>query len=160
MQVAFPMCCVLCAVGASACYWMSNFLGRDIIVYWMPQKLHLMQSKITSQEMGLLPYLIFIRLFPFTPNSFINLASPLLNVPYVPFVISVFIGLMPYNFITIQAGDLVNELHSTKDIFSVSTICKMVALSIAFLSVFLAKRFVVPRLQWVRKSLFLLFELS
>jgi len=146
LSVAFPLCCVLSALGSSGAYWISHFLGREIVEYWMPTKLQQMQIKVTSQQMGLFPYLVFIRLFPFTPNWFINLASPLINVPFFLFAASVFVGLMPYNFITTQAGDLVNELHSTRDIFSFTTICKMLAVSFVFAGVFLGKKFLLPRM--------------
>ncbi|KAF9314925.1 Transmembrane protein 41A, partial [Podila minutissima] len=48
--------------------------------------------------------LLLIRLFPLTPYWFINLASPLVGVPVIPFMTSMFLGCMPYNYICTQAG--------------------------------------------------------
>ena len=145
LWIAFPLCCILSTAGASGCYWLSHFLGREIIEYYMPSKLATLQKKVISQDSGLLPFLICIRMFPFTPNWFINLASPIISVPFLPFLISVFIGLLPYNYITVQAGSLVMELQSTKDIFTTATVCKLLFVSLFFFSLPIIKKYIVPK---------------
>ena len=37
-------------------------------------------------------FLLSLRLFPVTPNWFLNMASPIVGIPIMPFFISVFIG--------------------------------------------------------------------
>uniref|UniRef100_A0A9L0RTR3 Transmembrane protein 41A n=2 Tax=Equus caballus TaxID=9796 RepID=A0A9L0RTR3_HORSE len=37
-------------------------------------------------------FLLFLRLFPMTPNWFLNLSAPILNIPVVQFFFSVLIG--------------------------------------------------------------------
>lgn len=44
--------------------------------------------------------MIFMRVFPFTPNWFMNVASPHLRIPVLPFSVGVFFGLIPYNFLS------------------------------------------------------------
>ncbi|KAF9964009.1 Transmembrane protein 41A [Modicella reniformis] len=61
--------------------------------------------------------LLLIRLFPLTPYWFINLASPLVGVPVVPFMTSMFLGCMPYNYICAQAGAILSEIHELRDIY-------------------------------------------
>ncbi|KAI1319470.1 Transmembrane protein 41A [Mortierella claussenii] len=61
--------------------------------------------------------LLLIRLFPLTPYWFINLASPLVGVPVVPFMTSMFLGVMPYNYICAQAGAILSEIHELRDIY-------------------------------------------
>lgn len=150
---AYPLCCVLCTIGASCAYWQSHFLGKEIIEYWMPKKLQDLQGRVASQEMGLLTYLIVIRLFPFTPNWFINLASPIISIPYPLFLISVFIGLLPYNYVTTQAGNIVNELNSTKDVFSLSIVIKLILCCFVVLAIPIAKSYIAPKLQVFSKPL-------
>lgn len=48
--------------------------------------------------------MLFLRLTPLIPNWFVNLASPLVGIPYPYFLGASFIGLMPMNFILIQTG--------------------------------------------------------
>ncbi|KAF9412162.1 Transmembrane protein 41A [Podila epigama] len=61
--------------------------------------------------------LLLIRLFPLTPYWFINLASPLVGVPVIPFMTSMFLGCMPYNYICAQAGAILGEIHELRDIY-------------------------------------------
>lgn len=37
-------------------------------------------------------FLLFLRLFPMTPNWFLNLSAPILNIPISQFFLSVLIG--------------------------------------------------------------------
>ncbi|KAF9910843.1 Transmembrane protein 41A [Linnemannia zychae] len=61
--------------------------------------------------------LLLIRLFPLTPYWFINLASPLVGIPVIPFMTSMFLGCMPYNYICAQAGAILGEIHELRDIY-------------------------------------------
>jgi uncharacterized membrane protein YdjX (TVP38/TMEM64 family) len=84
--------------------------------------------------------LLFLRVFPFTPNWFLNLASPWLQVPLYMFSPSVLLGLMPYNFITVQAGAMLSTLKSTSDMLDPKTICSLVLLALGMLVPMLLKR--------------------
>ncbi|KAF9314622.1 hypothetical protein BG003_003959 [Podila horticola] len=78
-------------------------------------------SNTTTEEEddgpSLFMQLLLIRLFPLTPYWFINLASPLVGVPVVPFMTSMFLGCMPYNYICTQAGAILGEIHELRDIY-------------------------------------------
>lgn len=62
-------------------------------------------------------------------NRVINMVSPFLGIPVFPFFWSTFFGSMPYNFISAQAGQVLGELTSTADIFSISLILKLLLVS-------------------------------
>ncbi len=86
-------------------------------------------------------YLLGLRLFPATPNWLLNLISPLLGVPYVPFVMSVLIGLAPYNYLCTGAGSVLSTLTSVSDIFNAATLAKMGAMAVvAVLPTFLRSK--------------------
>ncbi|KAF9907376.1 Transmembrane protein 41A [Lobosporangium transversale] len=70
-----------------------------------------------SEGTSLFMQLLLIRLFPLTPYWFINLASPLVGVPVIPFMTSMFLGVMPYNYICAQAGAILSEIHELRDIY-------------------------------------------
>ncbi|KAG0241081.1 Transmembrane protein 41A [Mortierella sp. GBA43] len=70
-----------------------------------------------SEGTSLFMQLLLIRLFPLTPYWFINLASPLVGVPVIPFMTSMFLGCMPYNYICAQAGAILSEIHELRDIY-------------------------------------------
>lgn len=123
--VAFPLCCVLTALGASCCYLMSRyFLGDLLMVYWK-DKVQKLQEKVSSSSDCLLYYLLFLRLFPVTPNWLINLIAPLAGVPLTQFLITVFLGLMPYNFMCVQAGEVLSSLTSLDTLFSTQTFIRL-----------------------------------
>ncbi|KAG0250381.1 Transmembrane protein 41A [Mortierella polycephala] len=70
-----------------------------------------------SEGTSLFMQLLLIRLFPLTPYWFINLASPLVGVPVIPFMTTMFLGCMPYNYICAQAGAILGEIHELSDIY-------------------------------------------
>ena len=63
-------------------------------------------------------FLIFLRVFPGTPNWLMNLSFPHLNIGNCTFIISVMIGLAPWNFFTCSAGSILFELTDTKQIMN------------------------------------------
>lgn len=46
--------------------------------------------------------MLFLRLTPTLPHTFINVASPMVNVPYHIFFLGTFIGLIPAAFVTVR----------------------------------------------------------
>lgn len=131
--VGFPLTCLLSAVGASCCFFLSKLMGRDHIIRFFPDKVSVLQAKVRENSDRLLYFLLFIRLFPMTPNWFINITAPVLNIPIHLFFISVLIGLMPYNFICVQTGVILRDLQSMDDIFSFKVLLQLTMVAIAAL---------------------------
>jgi hypothetical protein len=48
--------------------------------------------QVAKHRENLLNYIIFLRVTPFLPNWFINIASPVIDVPLAPFFWGTFIG--------------------------------------------------------------------
>ena len=48
--------------------------------------------QVAENRDGLFFYLLFLRLFPMSPNWFMNMVAPLVGVPVHLFFLSVFIG--------------------------------------------------------------------
>ncbi|CAH1249272.1 TMEM41A [Branchiostoma lanceolatum] len=69
--------------------------------------------------------LLFLRLFPMTPNWFLNISSPIVGVPIWQFFFSVLIGLMPYNFVCVQTGGILSTIKSIDDVFSAKILMQM-----------------------------------
>jgi uncharacterized membrane protein YdjX (TVP38/TMEM64 family) len=95
-------CCATC--GACLCYTLSNFFGKGIIIRKYPSRVVDANKKIQEHKDNLLFYLLFLRLTPIVPNWLINLASPIIGVPFGMFVLATLLGLMPANWIHINAG--------------------------------------------------------
>lgn len=139
--------CTLTACGASCCFLLSKNLASEEIVMslserLLPGKLHTLREKIEdARARGQLPFLLlFLRVFPFTPNWFLNMASPWLQVPLKLFAPSVAFGLLPYNFITVNAGAMLSSLRSTRDLLDPGTIGLLVLLAVGMLIPALLKK--------------------
>jgi len=123
------LCCALTAVGATNCYLLSSFCCRQLLMKLCKRRIVDLTDMVHRNRHQLLYFLLFIRIFPMTPNWFVNMASPIVGVPLHMFVFSVFVGLMPYNFITVEAGDVLGTLSSLDDLFSRTTLLKLLLLA-------------------------------
>ncbi|KAI7897914.1 snare associated Golgi protein-domain-containing protein, partial [Cokeromyces recurvatus] len=123
---------LLTAGGATLAYGLAILVGEPLIrIPWMARKVEPLNRQLEEEKRsgGLFWWLLFARLFPFSPYWLINLISPLLDIPIIPFFWSTFLGSMPYNFVCAQAGDVLGDLTSTSDIVSVALVLKLLIVS-------------------------------
>ncbi|XP_007233829.2 transmembrane protein 41A-A [Astyanax mexicanus] len=119
------LACVLTTVGATLCFLLSQAFGKQHIVRLFPVKVTLLQRKVEENRSSLFFFLLFLRFFPMSPNWFLNMSSPIANIPVSLFFLSVFIGLMPYNFVCVQTGSVLSDLTSLDVLFSWSILLKL-----------------------------------
>lgn len=85
----------------------SSYLNSPAFFLW---------SQIAKRRDKLLNYMLFLRITPTLPNLFINLASPIVDIPFHVFFLATFVGLMPASYITVKVSILrctsINSLHS------------------------------------------------
>ncbi|KAE8580377.1 hypothetical protein XENTR_v10024405 [Xenopus tropicalis] len=86
------LCCTLTSIGATFCYLLSHAFGKKMVLMYFPDKVSTLQNKVEENRSSLFFFLLFLRLFPMTPNWFLNLTSPILNIPVEQFFFSVLIG--------------------------------------------------------------------
>merc|ERR1712146_247761 len=79
-------------------------------------------------KLNLFIYLTSLRVFPFTPNWFLNVALASLDVPLSVFVPSLMVGILPYVYLQVQAGLLLHDLTSMK-VVNASTSIQLGALA-------------------------------
>ncbi|KAL8172572.1 hypothetical protein V2J09_024376 [Rumex salicifolius] len=108
--------------GASSCYFLSKLIGKPIVNWLWPEKLRFFQAEIAKHKEKLLNYMLFLRVTPSLPNLFINLASPIVDIPFHVFFLATVIGLVPASFITVKAGLTLGELKSVKDLYDFKTL--------------------------------------
>ncbi|XP_065496383.1 transmembrane protein 41A isoform X1 [Caloenas nicobarica] len=130
---ALALCSLLASLGATCCYLLSGAFGKRLLVHYFPEKVALLQGKVEENRSCLFFFLLFLRLFPMTPNWFLNLSAPILNIPVSQFFFSVLIGLTPYNFICVQTGAILSQITSLDAIFSWDTLLKLLAMAVAAL---------------------------
>ncbi|KAI5323379.1 hypothetical protein L3X38_032451 [Prunus dulcis] len=76
----------------------------------LPDKLQFSKIRWLKRREGLLNYMLFLRLTPTLPNTFINLASPIVDAPYHIFFLATIIGLIPTGYVTVKARLAFGEL--------------------------------------------------
>ncbi|XP_023223260.1 transmembrane protein 41B-like [Centruroides sculpturatus] len=74
--------------------------------------------QVNKHRSHLLNYIIFLRITPFLPNWFINITSPVIDVPLFHFFVGTFIGVAPPSFLAIKAGTTLHQLTSSTDAIS------------------------------------------
>ncbi|XP_029314627.1 LOW QUALITY PROTEIN: transmembrane protein 41A-A [Cottoperca gobio] len=139
---------VLTTVGSTMCYLLSQAFGKRYIANLFPDKVSMLQSKVEANQDCLFFFLLFLRFFPMTPNWFLNMSAPIVNIPITFFFSSVFIGLLPYNFICVQTGVMLSEVASLDDLFSWERLLQLLTIAcMALLPGTLIRRFSQKRLK-------------
>lgn len=142
------LACVLTTVGSTMCYLLSQAFGKQYIVNLFPDKVSMLQKKVEENQDCLFFFLLFLRFFPMTPNWFLNMSAPIVNIPITFFFCSVLIGLLPYNFICVQTGVMLSEVSSLDDLFSWERLLQLLAIAcVALLPGTLIRRFSQKRLK-------------
>ncbi|KAJ9549724.1 hypothetical protein OSB04_022267 [Centaurea solstitialis] len=109
-------------VGASSCYFLSNLIGRPLILSLWPDKVVFFQNQVAKRKTRLLNYMLFLRVTPTLPNTFLNVASPIVNVPYHTFLLATSIGIIPAAYVAVRAGTTLSELQSVGDLYDIQSI--------------------------------------
>lgn len=128
--VALAAVCFCSATGASFCYLLSYLVGRKLVRHYLPERAAQWSAKVDKHRGNLLSYIMFLRITPFLPNWFINIVSPVIGVPLLPFWVGSFFGVAPPSFIFIQAGTTLQQLTSTMDPITVETVALLVVFAI------------------------------
>ncbi|XP_060971953.1 uncharacterized membrane protein At4g09580 [Cannabis sativa] len=116
--------------GASSCYFLSKMIGRPLVFSLWPDKLNFFQAQVAKRRERLLNYMLFLRLTPTLPNTFINVASPIVDVPYHIFFFGTLIGLIPAAYVTVKAGIALGELQSIGDLYDFNSIATLFLIGI------------------------------
>mmetsp|Transcript_13985 Transcript_13985/g.22915 ORF Transcript_13985/g.22915 Transcript_13985/m.22915 type:complete len:286 (-) Transcript_13985:1760-2617(-) len=90
--------------GASLCYLVSLCFGRALATWIWPVKVRTFRKEVAKRRGNLLHYMLFLRLTPFVPNTFVNVVSPVVDIPFHVFALATCVGTLPQNFITAQMG--------------------------------------------------------
>ncbi|XP_018896189.1 transmembrane protein 41B isoform X1 [Bemisia tabaci] len=139
--VALGLVCFCSATGASFCYLLSQYLGRKLVYKYFPDRANKYAVLVRNHKDDLLSYIIFLRITPFLPNWFINIAAPVVDVPLVPFYIGTFLGVAPPSFVAIQGGKSLHELTKSGNTMSLSSVILLaVFATISLIPVFLRTR--------------------
>jgi uncharacterized membrane protein YdjX (TVP38/TMEM64 family) len=90
---------------------MSLLLGKRLVQKFFSGRIQWFKGQLDKHQDDLFYYLLFLRITPLLPNWFINISSPILDVPISKFFLATFLGLMPMNVIHVKTGLMLNDLQ-------------------------------------------------
>ncbi|KAI7844749.1 hypothetical protein COHA_001632 [Chlorella ohadii] len=114
------------AAGASSNYWLARWLLRDVVAGLFPARVHAFALEMQKHQANLLNYNLFIRTAPIFPSWVINLASPIVGVPFRVFILALVGGHLPINFISVKAGHNLATMQSVSDMYSAGNVLFLV----------------------------------
>ena len=74
-------------LGSCACYCLSWAVGQPLAHALWPDRLDRYAAEVAARRRELLNYIVFLRVTPILPNTFVNVASPIVGVPLAPFAL-------------------------------------------------------------------------
>ncbi|KAI9144785.1 snare associated Golgi protein-domain-containing protein [Paraphysoderma sedebokerense] len=129
LPIGLLLVCTCSAIGASNCYFISKFFGAPLVRKYLKSRVNSWKIQVAQQRDHLFSYILFLRITPFLPNWFINIASPHLKIPIYTFFFGTFFGVAPPSFIHVQAGKAIQQL-STNHSVSMLTPTNVAAITI------------------------------
>lgn len=128
--IALLLVCFCSATGASLCYAISHFAGKKMISKYFPERAKRYSALVNKHRSNIFNYMLFLRITPFLPNWFINIAAPVVGVPIFPFWMGTFLGVAPPSFVAIQTGQTLLQLTSTSGTWSWTSVVLLAAFAI------------------------------
>uniref|UniRef100_A0A3B5LUQ7 Transmembrane protein 41B n=1 Tax=Xiphophorus couchianus TaxID=32473 RepID=A0A3B5LUQ7_9TELE len=116
--LALFLVCLCSGLGASFCYMLSYLVGRPVVYKYLTEKAQKWSQQVDKHRDHLINYIIFLRITPFLPNWFINITSPVINVPLGVFFVGTFLGVAPPSFVAINAGTTLYKLTTAGEAVS------------------------------------------
>ncbi|XP_054269044.1 transmembrane protein 41B-like isoform X1 [Macrosteles quadrilineatus] len=128
--LALTLVCFCSATGASFCYLLSHLAGRRLVYKYFPDRAVQYSQTVQKHRRNIFNYILFLRITPFLPNWFINIAAPIVNVPILPFWFGTFLGVAPPSFVAIQAGQTLQQLTSMSGTWSWTSVTWLAVFSL------------------------------
>lgn len=127
LPVATAFAAVVDCCGAASNYWISRWLLRDVVAGLCPARVQAFATEMKKHQSNLLNYNLFIRTAPIFPSWVVNLASPIVGVPFQIFIVALFCGHLPINFISVKAGHNLATMQSVSDMYSTRNVLFLLA---------------------------------
>lgn len=121
-------------LGSCSCYCLSWALGQPLAHALWPERLDKYAAEVGARRSELLNYIVFLRLTPILPNTFINVASPIVGVPLLPFALGTLFGCLPNNIVAVNAGSHLGDLTSLGDLYSTKLVALGAGMGLAALA--------------------------
>mmetsp|Transcript_23933 Transcript_23933/g.32918 ORF Transcript_23933/g.32918 Transcript_23933/m.32918 type:complete len:290 (-) Transcript_23933:53-922(-) len=121
------------ATGSSLCFAINTVVGRAIANRLWPQKIEAFKREVRKRRSQLAAYIFFLRVTPFLPNTFINVASPVVHIPYRSYLLGSVFGTLPNSLVSVNAGMHLSEVNSLSELFDSKMVLAFAAIGLLVL---------------------------
>ncbi|XP_047218341.1 transmembrane protein 41B [Girardinichthys multiradiatus] len=128
--LALFLVCLCSGLGASFCFMLSYLVGRPVVYKYLTERVQKWSQQVDKHRDHLINYIIFLRITPFLPNWFINITSPIINVPLGVFFVGTFLGVAPPSFVAINAGTTLYKLTTAGEAVSWNSLAVLGVLAV------------------------------
>jgi uncharacterized membrane protein YdjX (TVP38/TMEM64 family) len=124
-----PLVCLLSAIGATGAFSISKFLGKPFVTKLFPSQTIFFTQQINNNKDNLFFYFLFLRFSPLFPNVFVNMASPIVDVPLWIFFFGTMIGVSAQTLIAVRAGVTIQDIKDPKEVLNIWTFLSLFGLA-------------------------------
>ncbi|KFM24896.1 putative membrane protein [Auxenochlorella protothecoides] len=150
--VALTFITAVSTAGSATNYLMVRWQLKDVLVALFPHRIQTFSAEVKRHRAHLMHYALFLRVTPIFPAWFINVASPIVDIPFSVFIIATAVGHQPHNLITIQArasggnrtlmrgedapcvhykaGRSLQTMHSLHDLYSLQNVALLLGIGL------------------------------
>lgn len=98
------------------------------------------KAKIKQYQSNIFLCVFVLRATPVFPNWSINLFSPIIDLPFKPFVLGTFFGIAPLSVLHVWTGNILNDLSNDESLFNWQSILMTSLLAISIILLVYVKR--------------------
>ncbi len=114
-------------IGATLAMWSSRFLLRDVVERRIGSRLRPIWQGIAKDGVW---YLLSLRLAAVFPFFLVNLAVGLTRLPTRSYVMATWLGMLPANFLFVNAGTAAMTIESPRDVFNGEVLLALILLAL------------------------------
>lgn len=122
--------CFASATGASGAYLISKYALKALIERNLRERVRQFSEQVERRRSQLFFYIFALRVTPLLPNWFINLCSPIVDVPLSTFWLGSFAGVAAPTFFFVRAGLLMESIKQPSDVMTWSVFFTLIGLGL------------------------------
>lgn len=130
--------CIAATIGATLAFLVTRYLLRDLVLSKFGSTLEGMNRELEQRGLS---YLLFLRLMPIFPFFLINLAAGLTHLPLRTFFFGTMFGIIPADFVFVNAGASLATIDSLADVASPRVLVSLALLGLLALLPVLYNKF-------------------
>lgn len=125
---------VVSTLGSACNFLLVRWQLKDVVTAMFPQRVAALAAEVRRHRAHLMHYALFLRVTPIFPAWFINVASPLVEIPFHVFCVATAVGHQPHNVLAIQAGRSLQTMRSLHDLYSLPNVLLLLGIGVVALA--------------------------